>query len=528
MRIEAEVGRDGVAAALTGFEGQDVRALIERKASERTDHPFLMWEPFEGLSETWTYRQAAERIRRVAAGLSTRGVRPGERILIHLDNRPEFIFAWLGCAYAGVVAVTTNTRSTADDIAYFATHSDAVGAITETAYVTDIGAALPPSAWRLNVDDAGGLDELEGAAADLPDRPFDQHAPFGIQYTSGTTARPKAVLWSHANALWGARVSAMHEGLTPDDVHLVFLPLFHTNAQVYSVLASLWAGATVVLQPRFSASRFWPVALRRRCTWTSVVPFCTAALLDQPVPDAHYFRFFGAAVMLPEVEARLGVRTVTWWGMTETVTHGIVSAPDRAAAPFAMGFASPAYEILVLDEAMQPVDPGVIGDLYVRGRRGLSLFVEYVGDPAASEAAFTGDGLFITGDRVLRGPDGSLFFIERAKDMLKVGGENVAAIEIERVILAVDGVAEVAVVGMDHAMLDEVPVAFVITRGSDPTIEARILSACESGLAAFKRPRQIHRVEDLPRSTLNKVAKASLRAWLKDPNSAFRASSALD
>jgi crotonobetaine/carnitine-CoA ligase len=97
----------------------------------------------------------------------------------------------------------------------------------------------------------------------MPPRPHDPWAPFGIQYTSGTTARPKAVLWTHANALWGAKMCALHEGLRADDVHLTYLPLFHTNAQVYSVLASLWVGATVVLQPRFSASRFWPVSLRQ-------------------------------------------------------------------------------------------------------------------------------------------------------------------------------------------------------------------------------------------------------------------------
>ncbi|UVO53765.1 AMP-binding protein [Sphingomonas sp. SUN039] len=500
--------------SLSGFEGQDLRTLIDRQATRRKHAPFLVWEPFDGDTAHWTYREFCDLVRTAAAGLVERGIRPGDRVLIHLDNCPEFLTLWLGCAYAGAVAVTTNTRSTPDDIAYFAEHSHAVAAFTEPGFYDAVAKALPPDAWTEVVIPGGGL-AISGDPASLPERPHDPLAPFGIQYTSGTTARPKAVLWSHANALWGARVSAMHEALLPDDVHLVFLPLFHTNAQVYSVLASLWAGASVVLQPRFSVSRFWDVAVRNACTWTSVVPFCTMALLDRPIPEKHSFKFFGAAVLLPAVEERFGVKTVTWWGMTETVTHGIVGSPTYPPSPMGMGFASPCYEILVLDETMQPVAPGEAGNLYVRGRRGLSLFVEYVDDPEATLAAFTSDGLFITGDRVRLGTDGTMFFVERAKDMLKVGGENVAASEIERVIAGVPGVREVAVAGKPHPMLDEVPIAFVIASEFSENLVGRISAACALSLASFKRPVDIRLVDDFPRSTLNKVSKALLREKLR-------------
>jgi len=114
--------------------------------------------------------------------------------------------------------------------------------------------------------------------------------PIGVQYTSGTTSRPKGVLWTHANALWGAQVNAIHEDLRVEDVHLIFLPLFHTNALAYSLLATLWAGGTAVLMPRFSASRFWDVALKHRCTWTSLVPFCVKALIGVERPKRHHFR----------------------------------------------------------------------------------------------------------------------------------------------------------------------------------------------------------------------------------------------
>ncbi len=504
-------------AALTGFEGQDIRTLFDERTAARGEHPFVIWEPFEGQGRSWSYAEFGLALSRFAAGLRARGVQAGDPVLIHLGNRPKFLLAWLGCAYAGAVAVTTNTVSAPDEVAFYANHAQVVGAVTESAYAEAVGAALPLGAWMavVGVDGDAACDEITGDPSTLSPRNADPMASFGIQYTSGTTARPKAVVWSHANALWGAKMSAMHEALTPDDVHLVHLPLFHTNAQVYSVLASLWVGATVVLQPRFSASRFWPVSLRHGCTWTSMVPFCVRALLNQPVPEGHSYRHFGTPVCDPQTDRMVGVKTVGWWGMTETVTHGIVGSPVRPDAPMSLGRPSPGYGIFVLDEEGRTVAPGAVGELHVGGRRGVSLFVEYLDDPVATAAAFTANGLLITGDRVRLEADGSLFFVDRAKDMLKVGGENVAASEIERVISAVAGVAEAAIAARRHRMLDEVPVAFVIpVDAADATLQKRVGDACAAVLAPFKLPVEIRLVEALPRSTLNKVAKAVLRAQL--------------
>ena len=514
---------------LTPFEGMDIRSLIDEQAERRDGHPFLVWEPFEGEGRSWSYTEFRHAVRRFAAGLQARGVRPGERVIVHLDNCPESVIAWLGCAYAGAVPVTTNAKSAEDEIAYFASHSGAVGAITQPRFAALVAAAAPQLAWRAVTDTDNGappegpspgfepFGAIDADPAALMERPHDPWAPYGIQYTSGTTARPKAVLWTHANALWGARQCAENEDLRADDVHLVHLPMFHTNAQAYSVLAALWAGATVVLQPRFSASRLWPVALKHGATWTSLVPFCAKALAGLPVPEGHSFRLWGNGVCEPGWDRLFGVKTIGWWGMTETIAHGTVGSVHRRDAPMSMGRPAPGYEIHVLDEDGAPVKPGEVGDLFVRGWRGVSLFLEYAGDPEATARAFREDGLFITGDRVRLGEDGYLYFADRAKDMLKVGGENVAASEIERVIAAVPGVAEAAVVAMKHPMLDEAPAAFVIPApGHGEELSAAIAAACEKSLAAFKRPHLIRLVDSLPRSTLEKVAKAELRAMLSE------------
>lgn len=516
--------------ALTGFEGQDIRTFLDERAAQHEDRTALIWEPFEGEGRRWTYRQLQTAIAGFAAGLHARGVKPADRVLVHLTNCPEAIIAWLGCAYAGAVAVTTNAGSSKGELAYFAEHSRAVAAITQPQFADLVAQAAPNVSWlAVTATDSGApntaprpsdaisFDEVAAPAEILPTRPYDPMAPFGVQYTSGTTARPKAVLWTHANALWGARQSAQHEALVASDVHQVHLPLFHTNAQVYSVLASLWAGAAIVLHPRFSASRFWDAALAHGSTVTSVVPFCIKALMERPVPPDHRFRLWGNAFSEPRLDAHFGVKSIGWWGMTETITHGIVGSTHAPNAAMAMGRPSPAYEILVLDDDGAPTPMGQVGNLFIRGRRGVSLFLEYLDNPEATAAAFPEPDLMATGDRVRMDAVGFLYFADREKDMLKVGGENVSASEVERVVALTPGVVEAAVVAAPHPMLDEVPVAFVIAREPGEALREAILAACAEELAPFKRPREIRFVDALPRSTLEKVAKAELRALLRAP-----------
>ncbi len=510
------------------FMNFDIAHLLQRQAEVRGGHPFLIWEPFEGDRKVWSYVEFYDATCRVAAGLKARGVKLGDRVLVHLDNCPESIFSWFGCAVLGASAVTTNARSVADELGYYADNAEVVGAITQPRFAELVAASTSPGFLIVTAND-NGAPAATGhtpAVADSFERlfeaePFELREPdplqdFSVQFTSGTTSRPKGVVWNHANALWGARMCARNEHLNAADVHLTHLPLFHTNAQAYSVLSSLWAGATVVAQPRFSASRFWDVSLRNRCTWSSIVPFCAKALMarDEPVPDHHY-RLWGNGAQLPAWDEYFGLKTISWWGMTETITQPIVSDPAVASAFGSMGRPSPAYEIAVRHDDGSLVGPGETGGLFVRGRPGLSLFKEYLNNPDATESSFDDQGFMITGDRVKLLANGDLQFGDRDKDMLKVGGENVAASEIERVVGTVTGVAECAVVAKRDPMLDEVPVVFVLPpagSSADPQVlVANVMSACEASLADFKVPREVHVVDELPRSTLEKIAKAKLR-----------------
>jgi crotonobetaine/carnitine-CoA ligase len=518
------------------FVGLDVPSLLAQRAQARRDHPFIHWEPFDdgAVAQTWTYGQFHHQVGRIAGGLAARGVRAGDRVLIHLDNCPEALLAWYACAWVGAVAVTTNARAADDELSYYAEASAAVAAITQPQFAHRVARCCRALRWMVVTDTDNGAapaHPVEPAqrfatldAEAPPRRAPDPLWPCSVQFTSGTTSRPKAVLWTHANALWGARINAAHEDLRPSDVHLVHLPLFHTNAQAYSVLACLWAGATAVVLPRFSASRFWPLSLKHRCTWVSMIPFCIKALMAHEVPAAHHYRLWGAAATRLPPDAHFGVHTLGWWGMTETITHGIVTDLHVPSPSLAIGRPAPEYEIAIVDDDTVPMrdaraaQPGESGQLLIRGVRGLSLFQEYLGNAQATADSFDDDGWFRTGDRVDLLACGSIRFGDRTKDMLKVGGENVAASEIERVIASVPGVGECAVVARPHRMLDEVPVAFVLVGpGSNAEgLAERIVAACTTQLAKFKCPHEVRVVTELPRSTLEKVAKAQLRQRLLD------------
>lgn len=506
------------------FAGRDLHWLLGTRAASCPDRTCLIWEPFDGEGQELTYGQLLVEVESLAAGLQRRGTGSRDRVILHMDNCMDFVISWLACSLVGAVVVTTNTRAAEAEIAYFLDHAGATAAITEPRHADVLAAAGSGLSWLAISDrnaDGSGAEEGAGNRAGDPlvdlrvDRtefvppPIDSRRDLAVQYTSGSTGPPKGVVWTQANALWAARTGAAHEALGPSDRHLIHLPLFHTNALAYSLLPSLWVGASVVLMPRFSASRFWDVAVRNRCTWTTMVPFTRRALMNRSTPT-HHFRHWGDGVCALPSDESLGVRTLGWWGMTETISHGIVGDMHIDNPPMTMGWPAAEYGIAVLGDDERPAGLGEAGRLWISGERGVSLFDRYLDDPGATAAAFRGSW-FDTGDLVRRNEDGSLSFISRADDLLKVGGENVSPMEIEIVLSAVDGVNEAAVVAAPDPMLGQVPIAFVVPEPDAPEgLDGQILKEASARLASFKVPRRVHLIETMPHTGVGKVAKAAL------------------
>lgn len=510
------------------YHGYDLASWIVELARRRGNHPFLVWEPFEGQARTYTYEMFLDLVRRLAGGLAERGVRPGDRVIVHMENCPETILMRFACAWAGAVCVATNPLAAGPEVAWFAQASNAVCAITQPKFAEMLAAHCPGLRWVAVVDDRpGAVADLEGGdqpvafsallGEPMPQRPADASAPASVMFTTGSTSRPKGVVWTHANVLWAAETNCRQQDIRADDTHLLFLPLFHVVGLSWCMLSTMWAGGTIVLQPGFSGSRYWPVAMKHRATVGSHVHFTLAALRARPVPR-HAFRLWVTSTHDRAAMAHYGVDMVAGWGMTEVLVQVLVSRPEQGALTGGIGRPSLFYGIKVVDDAGAEVRPGEVGNLLVKGVRGLSVFREYDGDSAATEASFDSQGFLLTGDRVRLKEEGWYEFTDRSKDVIKVRGENVSAAEVESVILRVPGVREVAVVGKPCDMQGETVVAFVghavdLVPEQVQALSGTIREHCARHVARFKIPGEVHLVPRLPRIGIGKVAKATLREW---------------
>ena len=511
---------------LNPFSGFDLAALLDLRARERGRHPFLIWSPFDGPAQIWSYAQFASDVARIAGGLAARGVQRGDRVMVYLENCPETLLMLFACARLGAIHMPINAMAAGPELTWYAQFSGAKVAVTQPRLAGTLAAHCPDLQWiAVTETDAGtpaespdrpertlGFASLKGHP--LPAREPDPELPVLIMFTSGTTSRPKGVLWTHANALWGARLGALHQALRAEDVYQIFLPLFHVVGLSWSFLPALWAGNSVVLQPRFSASRYWPAAVEHGSTVGSQVILSVRLLADQPVPENHCVRQWLNATHLPEYQKKLGISMMGAWGMTEMVSQGIVSDPWLPQRGGAIGKPSPGYRVRIVDDAGQAVKPGNAGHLLVAGVRGLSIFKEYYANPEATAKAFDEQGYFRTGDRVFLHEDGFIEFSERAKDLIKVGGEGVAPAEVERVIAEVPGIVDVAVVAKPDTHYGEVVAAFVVIDASVAPREdlcRDVVAHCAKSLAKFKVPRDVIVLPEMPRVNIGKISKAKLR-----------------
>ncbi|MBE0599203.1 MAG: AMP-binding protein [Desulfuromonadales bacterium] len=517
------------ATALYTFPNKDVPWLVKHWAEKTPEKPFLIWEPRDGKTRTWTYRAFWVEINKIACGLLARGVKKGDKLLIHGENSPEMVLAWYASALVGSVAVATNTRCVGEELTYFAEHSEAVGCITQPQFVKELTANARSIEWFVVTEDNSGdgpdaaekghglpsFRSLYEHGDQAPLRPAEPMLPVGILFTSGTTARAKAVVHTHANALWGGYTNSQNLRVVSDDVYLTFMPFYHINAQGWCIWSMLWVGGTIVLQPKFSASRFWDISLKHKCTHATMGPFFFKAIAAQEVP-AHSYKIWVTGAIVPQVEERYKVRSFAAWGMTETVGQATRCDLFHQTPPLNLGLPTPGYEYAILDpETGEFCQPGVNGNFYIRGTRGVQMFLEYYKNPEAMKKSFTDDGWFATGDMVRLGEDGYFYFSDRDKDVLKVGGENVSARQVEDLIIGLGGFEEIAVVAQKHDMLDEVPVLFAIRSPSasetEEELRRKVFAACEKNLADFKRPRALYFLDDFPRAVLQKIAKNKLR-----------------
>lgn len=488
------------------------------------DAPFLVWLAPTGATTTWSYAEFDELVDRVAAGLADAGLTPGAGVHLVLRSSPAFVATWLACARTGTWMVPADPQATASELSgqidRITPVVAVVGAGRDDAYRAAVGtASAQPTVLVVDEDDTELTPLLgDGPGPAWPDpRPEDRLA---VMFTSGTTSTPKGVVLTQANYAVAGDVMAAAASLDATHRQLVVLPLFHANAQYYSFASAISVGASVGLVGSFSASRFVEQAHTLGATHASLFAAPMRMILargETPV-DGYTLRHLWYAQNLTDDEYRrfaalVGCRPRQLYGMTETLPAVLTS---RAVEPHprSMGRVTLGCHVAVVDpESGLPAPPDETGDLLVGGYPGHTIFAGYLDDPATTDEAIVArldDGFvwFRTGDLARVDVHGEHHFEGRSGDVLKVAGENVSIVEVEAVLAEHPSVFEVAVVGAPDPVRDEVPVAYVVPRADrampDPD---ELVGWCADRLAPAKRPRAVHLVEELPRTSVGKIRK---------------------
>ncbi len=491
-----------------------------RAVASVPDDPFLVWEGSDGRVTAWTYSEFDGVVAAVQDGLRARGVEPGARILLTLRNSPAFVAIWLAAVDMGACIVPCDPQSSQRELAHLIERTlPRLGVSGGRSRAALDSAAAQLSLDTLHVDeDDTELESLRGAArAGRSDVPPASTATVAIMFTSGTTSAPKGVVVTQANYAFAGDVMAGAAALRRGDRCIVVLPMFHANAQYYSFAAAISAGASVALMRSFSASAFLSQCARHRATHASLFAAPMRMILARggaPVEGVALRHCWYAqnvtAEQYEELAALLRCRPRQLYGMTETIP-AVLSNDALDPRHDAMGTTTLGCSVDLHDvESGGPVGDGEVGEIVVGGVPGITLFHGYLDDPQTTARSFRG-GWFRTGDRAVRDDDGRYRFAGRGGDILKVAGENVSAVEVEAVLAAHPAVFEAAVAAEPDPVRDEVPVAYVVLRSdAAQTTTDDLLTWCEQRLAPAKRPRTIHLVAELPRTSVGKIRKFML------------------
>jgi fatty-acyl-CoA synthase len=496
-------------------------AVLAHHATRTPDKAITV---FEG--ETISYAEMARSAAALAGGLSERGVDRGAVVALLSYNCPEFLEAIFAANFLGAIAMPINWRLAAPEVRYILEHSGARALISDEALVelaneataglesslvrASISAA-PPDGW-INLAD---LRATPSRAAPVPVAADDTHR---LMYTSGTTGRPKGVMITHANLAWKNLAHIVELGFTSEDLGLACGPLYHVGALDLTTTSLIAVGGTIVIHRSFEAADVVDELERSRATTVWLAPAMVNAIMALPdiaQRDLSSVRVVvngGEKMPIPLIERIQRVFPAAWfadaYGLTETVSGDTFLDRDSLVSKLgSVGRPCLYLEIDIWDEQGGSLPVGERGEIVMRGPK---VFKGYWRDPGATRQAFAG-GWFHTGDIGVRDEDGYLYIVDRLKDMIVSGGENIASSEIERVLYEHASVLEAAVVGRPDDRWGEVPVAFVVLRPGAVATADGLVEYCRAQLARFKVPKEVTFLDVLPRNPSGKVLKRELR-----------------
>jgi malonyl-CoA/methylmalonyl-CoA synthetase len=469
------------------------------------------------------YGDMLARSAQLAQALKHFGVEPGDRVAVQVEKSPECIFLYLACLRVGAVFLPLNTAYTLTELGYFFGDAEPRLVVCDPARAGDIARLAQASGAvtaTLGSKGEGSLTELAAQQpADFDDVARGPDDLAAILYTSGTTGRSKGAMLSHENLASNARVLVEQWRFTSDDVLIHALPIFHTHGLFVATNVVLMAGASMLFEQKFDASRI--VSLLPRATVLMGVPTFYTRLLQQEgldAPAARTIRLFisGSAPLLSETHKAwrelTGHAILERYGMTETNMN--TSNPyDGERRAGTVGFPLAGVSLRIADpDSGAALGKGKVGMIEVKGP---NVFSGYWRMPEKTKAEFRADGFFITGDLGLIDANGYVHIVGRGKDLIISGGYNIYPKEIESEIDALAGVSESAVIGIAHPDFGEGVTAVVVRAPASQITGAEIVGAIAGRLAKYKHPKQVIFVDELPRNTMGKVQKNLLRETYK-------------
>jgi crotonobetaine/carnitine-CoA ligase len=500
--------------------------LVRRKAVSQKDRVFLHFK-----DTTITYQQLDETSNRFANGFKALGITRNDKIAIMMRNHPGFLYAWFGAAKLGAVEVPINTAYKGDLLKHIVNNSDSRILIIDGDMLDRL---------ILIKEDLGKLEQVicrgeivEEVSKSLPvpilalERFFEYASdpvkvdvspkdPAAIIYTSGTTGVSKGAVCPHNFFLHQAKLVGELRDLNSEDVLYTFLPLFHINAQVFTVLTALLGDAQVVLSDRFSASAFWDEI--RKCGATQfnyLGAVMTILAKQEPKENDHDNPVriaFGAACppdVMKQVEERFGLVCLEGFGMTETgiVVHDDMHARRTGSCGRVLG---EYYEVQLVDDDDMEVGVGDVGEIVVRPKKPFIVMTEYYRMPDKTLEAFR-NLWFHTGDYAKKDEDGYFYFVDRKKDAIRRRGENISSFEVEKVINTHPQVLECAVFAVPSELGEDEVKANVVLKENQTLPFERLIEFCSEKMAHFAVPRYVEFVTDLPKTPTNRIEKYRLR-----------------
>jgi carnitine-CoA ligase len=502
---------------------RSLRDLLNQQAMTHGDRIFIVHETAQEEITELSYAELNKQAQQYAEQFVSMGLKKGDHVFVFLRNTPDFVPIWFGLLSAGLVMVPGNIYLTESEVEYQLRHCAPALIITEDQFAGLIQKSAdglsPEPQFCLETDlvRIAILERNSVSSSPKPELPaIDGDDLAQVLYTSGTSARPKGVLLTHANFLWAGLSSALQSCFTPEDRVFNNKPLFHANCQD-TVLSCLTAGATVIIGERYSATRYISQLIKHQATVCSLSGMLCRTLLNQPESTqdrAHKIRFAGYAINISQDEIdrftnRFGIRIRNGYGQSEAMLYISFQSVTEPSTYPSIGRPCLDKEVFIANEDNQALPVGQVGEIVVRGRRGRNIMLGYLNDPAATAAAFAG-GWLHTGDMGYFDEAGNLYFFGRIKEVIKRAGENISAAEVEEVIISHPDVSDVAVVGVPDPIRDQAVMACVVLREPEALSEEALMAYCKASLAYFKVPTIVKFLDALPRNASGKLVKRQL------------------